>query len=111
MHGGRVHGLHGERGIGVEGIEVLDGRLVLLVMVVVCRLSPGGVVFKGILVVVLLVVMVLLLLLVIHVQLAHGSGGGTGSGWRGGYVCASAGVRVVNCSGGMFAGRASAQGP
>jgi hypothetical protein len=62
MHAGVEHGLHGQRGIVVEAIVVLDRRLVLA-WVVVVRLGPGLVVLKGVLVMVVLVV---------HLQLAHG---------------------------------------
>jgi hypothetical protein len=66
MHAGSVHWLHGQWRIAVEGIVVLDGRLVVLVLVgvVASTIVPcsSSVVIKMILVVVLLVV---------HLQLAH----------------------------------------
>jgi len=54
LHGGRVDGLHGQRGVA-EAIEVLDGRLVLGIKG--GSVGPGGgVVLVGVLVVVVLVV-------------------------------------------------------
>lgn len=100
VHAGSVHGFHGKWRVGGEGIVVLDGRLVVLVMVVgvVCSVRvPGSVlVLKGFLVEVVVV---------IHVQLAHvvwrqlGSGGLCGANGSRGYTRLRAGGRTEQACG------------
>lgn len=62
MHGGGIQRLHGQRGIVVEAIVVVDGGLVLRGVVGGAVMPVGSVVLEGVLVV----------LLVVHVHLAHG---------------------------------------
>jgi hypothetical protein len=76
VHAGAVHGLHGQRGIAVEAIVVLHGRLVVVRVVGSTVMPRRAVVIKMILVVVLLVV---------HLHLAH-SAARVFARWSGGSV-------------------------
>jgi hypothetical protein len=76
VHAGAVHGLHGQRGIAVEAIVVLDGRLVVRVV--------GGTVMPR-RAVVIKVILVVVVLLVVHLRLAHGAAR-LGARWSGGSV-------------------------
>lgn len=60
VHAGAIDGLHWQRGIAVEAMVVLEGRL--MVGIVAGSIMPGSIVIVEVLLVVLLVV---------HVQLAH----------------------------------------
>lgn len=61
MHACTIDGLHGQRGITVEAMVLLDGRL-MMVRIVSRTLVPARIVIFE---------MILVMLLVVHLKLAH----------------------------------------